>query len=200
MELALKTYMTLMAGWLQRSLRLYDHACKTRPIVTASITSGALMGGGDVLCQTLQGKGVPEEGYDGKRVIQMASWGVVIYGTIAHGWYSGIEKVIRCNGARGTVAKVAADQFVLTPPLTIAFFSWQHYFAGMDLRKALVLGVDRFPPTFKVDLCVWPWVHLVTFSIMPVAFRVLWVNGANLLWNCFLSFMAYAGTPSLPQP
>jgi len=51
---------------------------------------------------------------------------------------------------------------------------------------------DVYVLTYAVDCCVWPFLQLVNFSLVPLRFQVLYVNGCNLVWNTFLSFMANA--------
>jgi len=41
----------------------------------------------------------------------------------------------------------------------------------------------------------WPFVHLITYSVIPPAQRVLWVNCVDLVWSSILAGMA-SGTPS----
>ena len=36
-------------------------------------------------------------------------------------------------------------------------------------------------------------VHLCTFSVVPLNYRVLWVNCANFVWSGFLSMQAHSG-------
>ena len=42
---------------------------------------------------------------------------------------------------------------------------------------------------------VWPLVHLCTFSVVPLNYRVLWVNCANFVWSGFLSAQAHSASP-----
>ena len=35
-------------------------------------------------------------------------------------------------------------------------------------------------------------VHLCTFSVVPLNYRVLWVNCANFVWSGFLSMQAHS--------
>lgn len=90
--------------------------------------SGVMMGAGDLMCQTMVAKGIPKESYDLPRTARMASWGLIVYGAVGHGWYLAVDKMIRIPGAKGTVLKVAADQLIFSAPLTAGFFTWQHFF------------------------------------------------------------------------
>jgi hypothetical protein len=52
---------------------------------------------------------------------------------------------------------------------------------------------EVFWPTFVADCVVWPPIQFVNFSVVPLQYRVLYVNICNLGWNTFLSFMSNKG-------
>jgi protein Mpv17 len=172
---------------------MYNRASKERPIVTSCITSGLLMGGGDVMCQAILRRTghSSEKVLEPERSVHMASWGVCVYGPLAHAWYSRLDHWIPIPGRVGTWAKIAADQLILTPPLTVGFFTWMHALQGIDIQSSFEALKQKLLPTLLADCGVWPLVHYVTFAYVPVSLRVLWVNNANLFWNSFLSFMAH---------
>ena len=94
---------------------------------------------------------------------------------------------------------MALDQLLWTPPLTVAFFSWQHYFSGQQVTQAVESAVDKLLPTLKYNWTVWPLIHVVTFAAIPLEYRMLWVNCANLAWNTFLSSMANEKQPDAKE-
>lgn len=55
--------------------------------------------------------------------------------------------------------------------------SWQH-------------TKDQFLETYILDCIVWPPLQYINFSFVPLRLQVLFVNGANLFWNTYLSFAA----------
>lgn len=44
--------------------------------------------------------------------------------------------------------------------------------------------------TYLFDCLFWPGIQAVNFTFVPLKYQVLYVNGVNLIWNTFLSFMA----------
>ena len=102
----------------------------------------------------------------------------------------GGEERVRQVGARGVALKVAADQLLYTPPLTAGFFVWTHALSGSSLAGACAASADKTPPTLKVNWCYWSIVHVATFTLVPQAYRVLFVAGKNFLWAGFLSMVS----------
>eukprot|EP01111_Echinosteliopsis_oligospora_P003520 TRINITY_DN1553_c0_g1_i1.p1 TRINITY_DN1553_c0_g1~~TRINITY_DN1553_c0_g1_i1.p1 ORF type:complete len:296 (-),score=55.94 TRINITY_DN1553_c0_g1_i1:15-902(-) len=73
----------------------YNHALQTAPIVTKSLTSGAMYGLGDVICQV----GTRPEGdfkdfkVDWKRVGVMILFGTVVSGPMYHYWFAYLDEL-----------------------------------------------------------------------------------------------------------
>ena len=183
---------------LRRLASHYDRANATWPVVTKSITSCLMLGSSDALCQRL----VPDESVAGEsggappldlqRMARMASWGLLVNGPVGHAWYLALDKIVRLKGGIGVAAKVAVDQAVWTPPLTFGFFCYEGCLQGEKLSDAGKDAAEKLWPTLQANWMVWPFVHVCTFSLIPLNYRVLWVNCANFLWSGFLSMQAHA--------
>ena len=50
-------------------------------------------------------------------------------------------------------------------------------------------------PTLRSSWRYWPFVHLLTFSVVPLHLRVLWVDVMEVGWVCLLS-LCMARKPS----
>ena len=108
------------------------------------------------------------------------------------------RRLVSFGGARGVATKVLIDQAVWTPPLTVIFFTYEGSLQGGSVADASQTALQKLWPTLKANWTVWPLVHLCTFSLIPLNYRVLWVNCANFLWSGFLSLQAH--TPVTPEP
>ena len=93
------------SGALRSVALLYDRLNTTHPVATKAATSGALLGAGDILCQTFE-----QRRHDWQRTARMCGWGLAINGPAGHMWYKALDRAIITQGARGVVAKTAADQ------------------------------------------------------------------------------------------
>ena len=204
---------------LRRLAAGYDRLNTTRPVLTKSLTSSLMLGASDIVCQKLVPSSHDASGgLDVQRAARMASWGLLVNGPIGHLWYLGLERMVRIQGALAIAAKVAIDQLVWTPPLTALFFTYEGCLQGETLDEAKGCAAEKLWPTLKANWVVrrprqsrasvmsiiavpipvsrawqvWPVVHLCTFSVVPLNYRVLWVNCANFVWSGFLSMQAHS--------
>lgn len=51
---------------------------------------------------------------------------------------------------------------------------------------------EKLWPTLQVNWVVWPVLQGFNMSVVPLPYRVLFVNVASLFWSAFLSNMANA--------
>ncbi|CAH0490849.1 unnamed protein product [Peronospora farinosa] len=156
-----------------RGFRLkYDRWLQDFPLLTKGVTSAILFGLGDRFAQRL-------ETNDDK-----------MFGPIGHVWYNFLEKTIRGKGTAAIIKKIAIDQLILAPPLALAFFTYAGYSEGEPLHDTVKTAVTKLRPTLAVNWTVWPLVHVGTFGFVPLQYRVLYINVANIGWSAFLSQMA----------
>jgi hypothetical protein len=55
---------------------------------------------------------------------------------------------------------------------------------------------DKLWPTMKVNLVVWPVLQTINMSMVPLQYRLLYVNVCSLFWSAFLSNMASSKAPA----
>ncbi|KAG8222023.1 hypothetical protein J437_LFUL002784 [Ladona fulva] len=48
---------------------------------------------------------------------------------------------------------------------------------------------NKFIPTYKVAVCVWPLLQTINFTFISEKNRVPFVSICSLIWTTFLSFM-----------
>jgi hypothetical protein len=201
---------------MKQLVQWYSHKNQEWPLTTKSVTSAVLLALGDLGCQMAEQQCALHTPFstandmeriiltaangelDLNRTLRMGAWGLFFGGSTGHFFYNAVEHMVprSWNGPRGIAAKVFIDQALYTPPLTLAFFSFQHFltlpFETRSLLESVTSSTDKLWPTLKVNWVYWSCVHIATFSIIPVDYRVLFVATKNLLWSAFLSITAYA--------
>lgn len=171
----------------------YDGHLTRSPVLTKSATSCGLFGVGDGLAQSIEGG----EGVDGRRVARMMAFGL-LQAPPAHRWYNFLDRTVAGSGAGVVLRKVVADQLTWTPAMTFVFFTYMNVAAGVAPAASVADAQAKLLPTLKVNYAVWPFIHCVTFSVVPLPYRVLWINGCSCFWSAFLSLQSQA--PPAPPP
>jgi hypothetical protein len=132
-----------------------------------------------------------DEPMDLSRAARMASWGLLLNGPINHVFYQVLDRLVPLQGALGIATKVVIDQAVHTPPLTVLFFSYEGCLSGKSVSDAYDTAVRKLWPTLCANWSFWTVVHVCTFSMVPLSYRVQWVNCANFFWSGYLSLQAH---------
>ncbi|KAG3110167.1 hypothetical protein PI124_g11318 [Phytophthora idaei] len=172
----------------------YDRWLQASPLLTKGVTSAILFGLGDRIAQRIEKDDAEQRDAGDRhglhRTARMMVWGGLLFAPIGHGWYNFLEKAIRGKGTAAVVKKIAADQLIFSPPLSLAFFTYAGVSEGKPLRETVETAVAKLPPTLAVNWTVWPLVHVCTFGFVPLQYRILFINVVNIGWSAFLSRMA----------
>ena len=70
--------------------------------------------------------------------------------------------------------KTGSTEAVLAKKLEIHAGAWKH------LKQS-------FLPVYLMDCCVWPWVQIVNFSLVPAHMQTPVVSLVSVFWSAFLS-------------
>eukprot|EP00619_Florenciella_sp_RCC1007_P004125 CAMPEP_0205930818 /NCGR_PEP_ID=MMETSP1325-20131115/26150_1 /ASSEMBLY_ACC=CAM_ASM_000708 /TAXON_ID=236786 /ORGANISM="Florenciella sp., Strain RCC1007" /LENGTH=114 /DNA_ID=CAMNT_0053300265 /DNA_START=12 /DNA_END=352 /DNA_ORIENTATION=+ len=92
-------------------------------------------------------------------------------------------------GWRGVAYKVALDQMLLMPPLTVAFFMGMGMMEAKTMAESYARLETCFVPCVGAAVLFWVPTHIITFSSVPVAWRITWVSTAAVSWTVFMSYM-----------
>ena len=106
--------------------------------------------------------------------------------TQAHVWYAQITRLIPKNGLKEILTKALLGQIFFGPLVTIVFFA---------AACAQGDGLQTLPAKIKADLRqvqiagagFWPFVDLISYAFIPIAYIPLFVNCASFVWTIFLS-------------
>jgi len=59
-----------------------------------------------------------------------------------------------------------------------------------DPAASLKQVEDKLWPTLQVNWVVWPVLQAVNMSVVPLQYRLLYINVCSLFWSAYLSNMA----------
>lgn len=163
----------------------YEEALKTNPVLAKMVISGAVYSLGDWIAQCYEGKQLFE--FNRIRMFRSGLVGFSLHGSLSHYYYHLCEALFPFQGWWVVPAKVAFDQ-------TIWAAVWNSiYFTVLGLLRfespANIFGELKatFWPLLTAGWKLWPFAHLITYGVVPVEQRLLWVDCVELIWVTILS-------------
>ena len=168
----------------------YGAALSTNPILTKSVTAGAIFGLSDATAQSLD---TPSEGRDWARTAVSCLVGLCYFGPAAHAWYDTVFRLFPEGGVKSTLIKSALGQMFFGPTFTCVFF-----LASLVAVLGLRQGLASWPGKIRQDLVAtwaaglgfWPFVDLVSYGFIPAKWIPLFVNSCSFVWTIYLSLQA----------
>lgn len=182
-------------GLLQGNWDRYTNVLTNYPIPTKAVTSATVYTIGDILAQRTEGKTMGD--LDRLRVLRSLTAGLIGHGPLSHGWYNFSEglftNLLQWTAWWAFVPKIVLDQMLWGP-------IWNNtYIALLGLMKRdsieTIWGdIQRTTiPLVVSGLKLWPLAHCVTYGLIPVENRLLWVDTVEILWVTILATQAASG-------
>ncbi|KAL4585122.1 hypothetical protein LXL04_009737 [Taraxacum kok-saghyz] len=163
----------------------YEEALKENPILAKMMISGVVYSIGDWIAQCYEGKPLFE--FDRTRLFRSGLVGFTLHGSLSHFYYQLCEALIPWKDWWVVPVKIAFDQTVWSAIWNSIYF--------------VVLGLLRFEspnnisnelkatffPMLTAGWKLWPFAHLITYGVVPLEQRLLWVDCVELVWVTILS-------------
>ncbi|CAE7648376.1 Pxmp2 [Symbiodinium sp. CCMP2456] len=190
-----RSILQCLAAWKRVScdmLEIYGDFAVVQPVLAKSLTSGVAYVLGDLIAQRVEGEPV----INIFRCTHNGITGLILHGPILHFWILFLEgpfSQLFSNGdcLLAVVAKVAMDQTLFSATLNAAYALLLGILAGKTLQESMSHMRRTVPPAMFSSWRFWPIVHLVTYSsFMPIQFKVLWNDIAEVVWVAILSYIA----------
>ncbi|KAI4322904.1 hypothetical protein L6164_022554 [Bauhinia variegata] len=153
----------------QHNWSAYEEALETNPVLAKMMISGLVYSMGDWIAHCVEGKPLFE--FDRARLFRSGLVGFTLHGSLSHYYYQFCEELFPFQDW-WVPAKVAFDQ-TAWQQLGTAFIMWFWDFSVLNL---LLAGWK-----------LWPFAHLITYGVIPVEQRLLWVDCVELIWVTILS-------------
>ncbi|RWR90719.1 Peroxisomal membrane protein 2 [Cinnamomum micranthum f. kanehirae] len=169
----------------QHNWSAYEEALKTNPVLAKMVISGVVYSLGDWIAQCYEGKPLFE--FDRSRMFRSGIVGFSLHGSLSHYYYQLCEALFPFEDWWVVPAKVVFDQTVWA-----AVWNSIYYVLLGFLRfesPANILGEMKatFWPMLTAGWKLWPFAHLITYGVVPVEQRLLWVDCVELIWVTILS-------------
>ncbi|KAL2331471.1 hypothetical protein Fmac_019052 [Flemingia macrophylla] len=169
----------------QHNWSAYEEALKTNPVLAKMMISGIVYSLGDWIAQCFEGKPLFE--FDRARMFRSGLVGFTLHGSLSHYYYQFCEELFPYKEWWVVPAKVAFDQTIWS-----AIWNSIYYTVVAVLRFDPPITIFNewkatFFPMLTAGWKLWPFAHLITYGVIPVEQRLLWVDTIELIWVTILS-------------
>ncbi|KAJ0242294.1 Peroxisomal membrane 22 kDa [Hirschfeldia incana] len=163
----------------------YEEALKRNPVLAKMVISGVVYSVGDWIAQCYEGKPLFE--IDRARTLRSGLVGFTLHGSLSHFYYQFCEELFPFQDWWVVPVKVAFDQTVWSAIWNSIYFTVLGF-----LRLESPLSIFKelkatFLPMLTAGWKLWPFAHLITYGLVPVEQRLLWVDCVELIWVTILS-------------
>lgn len=163
----------------------YEEALKRNPVLAKMVISGVVYSVGDWIAQCYEGKPLFE--IDRARTLRSGLVGFTLHGSLSHFYYQFCEELFPFQDWWVVPVKVVFDQTVWSAIWNSIYFTVLGF-----LRLESPLSIFKelkatFLPMLTAGWKLWPFAHLITYGLVPVEQRLLWVDCVELIWVTILS-------------
>lgn len=172
----------------------YMHVLRESPIATKAVTSATVYTIGDIIAQRTDGTSMGD--LDRPRIARSMLVGLIGHGPMSHVWYqvseSFFDNVAHLTAWWSFIPKVAVDQTVFGPIWNNSYILLIGLMKLESLDKIWADMKRLTIPLIVSGLKLWPLAHCVTYGLIPVENRLLWVDMVEILWVTILATQAAA--------
>ena len=173
----------------QQAWQSYNHVLATHPVVTKAVTSAVVYSLGDAIAQKSEKGGTAE--LDVARILRSGLAGGLGHGPLSHVWYNLSEdffnNVVHWTAWWSFLPKIVVDQTVWGPLWTMLYIILLGSMKQEPLEKMVGDVKSSTIPLVLDGLKLWPLAHCVTYGLIPVENRLLWVDLVEIAWVTILA-------------
>ncbi|KAL6955217.1 hypothetical protein U1Q18_046478, partial [Sarracenia purpurea var. burkii] len=163
----------------------YEEALKTNPVLAKMVISGVVYSIGDWIAQCYDGKPLFE--FDRSRMFRSGIVGFLLHGSLSHYYYQFCEALFPFDDWWVVPAKVAFDQTAWSAVWNSIYFVVLGFLRLESPANIFNELKATFWPLLTAGWKLWPFAHLITYGVVPVEQRLLWVDCVELIWVTILS-------------
>lgn len=167
-------------------VRIYKKLLHRRPLITNVITTASFMTIGDMTSQLiLQDK----KQLDFEQTKRFGIAGLIYVGPLARGCIVLVEKLFGPTTSLLMLSKkVLFDQAISAPIFLTGNITTLTYLKTQSFDEVRKEIKHSYFNLLKLGYSFWPFVQLLNFYFIPVAYRVVFGSGAALVYNVLFSY------------
>ncbi|XP_027062191.1 protein SYM1-like [Coffea arabica] len=163
----------------------YEEALKSNPVLAKMTISGIVYSVGDWIAQCYEGK--PLFKFDRQRIFRSGLVGFTLHGSLSHYYYQFCEALFPFNDWWVVPAKVVVDQTVWSAVWNSIYYVVLGFLRSESSASIFDELKSTFWPMLTAGWKLWPFAHVITYGVIPVEQRLLWVDCMELIWVTILS-------------
>ncbi|XP_014598369.1 PREDICTED: mpv17-like protein isoform X2 [Polistes canadensis] len=90
---------------------------------------------------------------------------------------------------KSAITKALVEQVTYTPTAMCCFFFGMNLLEQKSISECIEEVKQKFWPTYKIGVCVWPILQTINFVLIPEHNRIVYVSICSLMWTSFLAYM-----------
>ncbi|KAK7822084.1 peroxisomal membrane protein 2 [Quercus suber] len=163
----------------QHNWTAYEEALKRNPVLAKMVISGVVYSVGDWIAQCFEGKPLFE--FDRIRMFRSGLVGFTLHGSLSHYYYQFCEELFPFQDWWVVPVKAAYAVIQIKELLLLSSYELIYaYVKSSSIKPCCSLNM-------QAGWKLWPFAHLITYGVIPVEQRLLWVDCVELIWVTILS-------------
>lgn len=188
-------------GWTQAetlvrmpvdSWKGYEDSLAAKPLFTKTMLNTIVYLLGDWLSQTLFKKRNVLD-FEYKRTMRNGCIGAM-FGAYAHKYYEFSDWVLPMTEPINKLYKIGMDQTLFMGSKIGTFLFMVVLLAGGTFEESVDNVKTKLKDVMLTAWRFWPFVHCITYTVIPTQHRLLWVAGVDLFWQAILAVLARGGS------
>ena len=112
---------------------------------------------------------------------------------LAHAYYEFQDWIFpESLGLWGAPLKLCLDQSIYAATYNCVFFFGIGLLRRDHPERIFADIKDKFWQMMRAGWKLWPFVHVITYTMIPTRFKLLWVDIVEVIWVTYLSLVANA--------
>ena len=194
-----------MPALVGEAAAVYKRCLLSSPVATNCITSSALSVLSDGLAQRLERMGTAKKGagddvaklkHKWDRSAWIALWGFCVSGYVVSCWFRVLNSLFPVGQPSLALPKVLVNQIVMSPSMTLMFFTFVTFTRGDASGESRVELLKRkirrdLVATMSQSAIFWGVVQFINFLVIPASFQQLYTSVGFVIWTTYVAIVGY---------
>uniref|UniRef100_A0AC34QPJ5 Mpv17-like protein 2 n=1 Tax=Panagrolaimus sp. JU765 TaxID=591449 RepID=A0AC34QPJ5_9BILA len=158
-------------------------------LLTDTVMMCGIYGAGDAIAQYYENFD-NFQGFNYSRLCRVAAVGLFV-GPMSHFYYPILDRVLGSGNSWALVGRKVIVDLICSPTFSVTFVSVVALMEGKSVVEAVQEYRRKFFEIYKLDLCIWPPAQVINFGLIPLRFRVLYIQAMILLYTTCLTHVRH---------